>query len=66
MCYFLNQRVGSHPSTEFLLSLTTKMFFLCFQYYLQLQGSAMQSPVAPNDANLFMGKFELDFIYIYN
>lgn len=36
------------------------------QYFLQLRGAAMRSPVAPNDANLFMGKFLLDFIYNNN
>ncbi len=68
---FLKQRTKQHPSTERLLSLTnevlTKNYFMFQdQYYLQLQDSAMGSPVAPNYGNLFTGKFELDFIYNNN
>lgn len=71
MNYFLNRRTELYPSTEFLLSLTkevlTKNYFkFQDQYYLQQRGSAMGSPVAPNYANLFMGKFELDLMYNHN
>lgn len=71
MEYYLKQRMVHDPSTDFLLTLTneilTKNYFR-FQdkYYLQQRGSAMGSPMAPNYANLFMGKFELDFVYNNN
>lgn len=32
-------------------------------FYHQIKGTAMGSPFAPNYANLFMGKFEEDFVY---
>ena len=32
-------------------------------FYHQVKGTAMGSPFAPNYANLFMGKFEMDFVY---
>ncbi|KAL2087323.1 hypothetical protein ACEWY4_018382 [Coilia grayii] len=71
MEHYLKQRRVQDPSTEFLLTLSreilTKNYFK-FQdrYYLQHRGSAMGSPMAPNYANLFMGKFELDFVYNNN
>lgn len=67
--YFL--QMNEVPHTEFLLSLAhevlTKNYFI-FQnnFFLQTQGTAMGSPMAPNYANLFMGKFEQDFIYESN
>lgn len=65
--YYLLQRPLQVPSTDFLLCLTKEVLsknYFKFQdeYYLQLRGSAMGSPMAPNYANLFMGKFELDFV----
>ncbi|XDV16664.1 hypothetical protein PO909_016270 [Leuciscus waleckii] len=59
------------PHTEFLLSLanevlTKKYFMFQNSFFLQTQGTAMGSPMAPNYANLFMGKFEHDFIYNHN
>lgn len=71
MRHYLMQRPIQEPSTDFLLCLTnevlTKNYFkFQDQYYLQLRGSAMGSPMAPNYANLFMGKFEFDFVYNNN
>ena len=34
--------------------------------YLQVQGTAMGTPLAPNYAKLFMGKFKFDLIYNNN
>ena len=34
------------------------------RYYLQIQGTAMGTKMAPAYANLFMGKLEQKFIYI--
>lgn len=56
------------PHADFLLSLANEVLkknYFMFQnrFFLQTQGTAMGSPMAPNYANLFMGKFEHDFIY---
>ena len=69
--HFLDQRTDKHPPTEMLLSLTnivlTKNYFR-FQdrYYLQCRGTAMGSPTAVSYSNLFMAKFEEDYIYNNN
>lgn len=65
--YYL--QINQVPHTEFLLTLTRNVLvknYFMFQYCLQTQGTAMGSPVASNYTNLFMGKFEHDFIYSNN
>lgn len=65
--HFLNQTSLDIPAdlildfTEFIL--THNYFLFEKDYYLQLQGTAMGTPLAPSYANLFMGKFEEDFVY---
>lgn len=68
--FYLSEKEGNIPS-DYILDLTnlvlTKNYFLFEKkYYLQIQGTAMGTPLAPNYANLFMGKFELDYIYNNN
>ncbi len=69
--YYLEQRQDLHLTPELLLSLTdivlAKNSFRSQDcYYPQCRGIAMGSPVAPNYANLFMGKYKKDFIYNNN
>lgn len=64
--YYL--QINRVPYADFLLSLANEVLkknYFMFQnsFFLQIQGTAMGSPMAPNYANLFMGKFEHDFIY---
>ena len=71
MAYFLNQREVQTPSTEFLVNMTELVLnknYFKFEnsFYLQCQGVSMGSPCSPNYANLFMGKFEEDFVYHNN
>ena len=46
--------------------LTKNYFKFDNVFYLQKQGVSMGSPFSPNYANLFMGKFEEDFVYTNN
>ncbi len=48
------------------LVLTQNYIFFEKYLYLQIQGTAMDSPIALNYANLFMGKFEQDYVYNNN
>lgn len=58
------------PMKQFLLTLLTiiltKNYFQYQEsYYIQLQGTAMGSNVAPTYANLFMDKFERQHVYTH-
>ena len=71
LAYYLNQRGNLTPPTDFLvelmkLVLNRNYFKFENSYYLQCQGVSMGSPCSPNFANLFMGKFEEDFVYNNN
>ena len=71
LSYYLNQRENPTPPTVFLVELTKLVLnrnYFKFEnsYYLQCQGVSMGSPCSPNYANLFMGKFEEDFVYNNN
>ncbi len=48
------------------LVLTKNYFLFERDFYLQVQGTAMGTPIPPNYANLFMGKFEQDHVYNNN
>lgn len=48
------------------ISLTKNYFLFERDFYLQVQGTAIGTLLAPNYANLFMGKFEHDYIYNNN
>lgn len=43
--------------TKFIL--TKNIFLFDKDYYLQVQGTAIATPLAPTYANFFMGKFHL-------
>ena len=43
--------------------LSTNVFTFNKEYYLQVQGIAMGTHMAPQDANLFMGKLEQEFLH---
>lgn len=65
--YFLDRRESSTPPTDFLVKMTElilKRNYFKFEesYYLQRQGVPMGSASSPNLSNLFMGKFEEDFV----
>ena len=71
LTHFLNQRQILTPPTNFLVELSQMVLnknYFKFEnaYYLQCQGVSMGSPCSPNYANLFMGKFEADFVYSNN
>ncbi|KAM8977149.1 LOW QUALITY PROTEIN: uncharacterized protein RCH25_039876 [Pelodytes ibericus] len=52
---------------ELLKTVLTKNYFTFDgDYYLQTQGTAMGSNVAPSYANLFMDRFEQSFVYPYD
>ena len=64
-------RETQSPPTELIIDLAqlvlTKNYFKFENdFYLQIQGVSMGSPFSPNYANLFMGKFEEDFVYKNN
>ena len=64
---FLNTRSDQSPPTRSLcqlihLILESNAFTFNGAYYLQLQGTAMGTRMAPSYANLFMGKFEQQFL----
>ena len=65
--HFLDTRKDQTPSTSFLcnlitLILTLNNFVFNGLNYLQIQGTAMGTCMAPNYANLFMGLLESKFI----
>ncbi len=69
--YFLKTLQNPRLPSQFILDLTKFMltnnyFLFVKEYYLQTQGTAMGTHLAPSYANLFIGKFELDFIYNNN
>ncbi|KAL2095452.1 hypothetical protein ACEWY4_010171 [Coilia grayii] len=69
--HYLTSRENSHPPTKLLwdlahIILTMNTFLFEDTFYHQTKGTAMGSPFAPNYANLFMGKFEEDFVYNNN
>ena len=71
LTHFLNERQTRTPPTDFLVGLSRLILnrnYFKFEnaYYLQCQGVSMGSPCSPNYANLFMGKFEEDFVYHNN
>ena len=60
--------INSHPSTYTILKmlelvLTHNNFTFNKQHYLQINGTAMGTRVAPTYANLFMSIFEKNYIY---
>ena len=68
---FLNTRTDQSPPTKNLCQLTqlileNNAFIFNGAYYLQLQGTAMATRKAPSYANLFMGKFEQQFLWTQN
>ncbi len=69
--HFLDRRESLTPPTDFLVKMTElilKRNYFKFEdsFYLQLQGVPMGSASSPNLSNLFMGKFEEDFVYNNN
>ena len=65
--HYLDTRQEKKPSTSFLcnlitLILTLNNFVFNSINFLQIQGTAMGTCMAPNYANLFMGKFETSFL----
>ena len=68
---FLNTRTDQSPPTKDLcqliqLILESNAFIFNGAYYLQLQGTAMGTQLAPSYANLFMGRFEQQFLWTQN
>ena len=68
---FLSTRTDQSPSTKDLcqliqLILESNTFTFNGACYLQLQGTAMGTRMAPSYANLFMGKFEQEFLQTQN
>lgn len=66
--HYLKSRDVDKPPTKFLWDLahtvlTMNYFKFENSFYHQVKGTAMGSPFAPSYANLFMGKFEADFVY---
>lgn len=66
--HYLKMRDADAPPATFLwdlahIVLTMNYFKFENKFYHQVKGTAMGSPFAPNYANLFMGKFEMDFVY---
>ena len=57
------------PSNDSLVQLLefvlTKNNFKFNIHYLHVGGTSMGTKMAPSYANTFMGKFEVDFVYIY-
>lgn len=69
--FFLDRRGILTTPTGFLIDLTElvllkKYFKFENHFYLQAQGVSMGSPCSPNYANCFFGKFELDYVGLYN
>ncbi|XP_071497146.1 uncharacterized protein [Diadema antillarum] len=67
----LNTRTNTHPPTDQLLRLlhlvlTLNNFSFNGEHYLQIQGTAMGTPVAPTYANIFMGKVEHAILSLTN
>ncbi|CAJ0949911.1 unnamed protein product [Ranitomeya imitator] len=68
---FLNDTTGFHPDLKafccaLLTLILTKNFFLFEdEFFIQLNGTAMGSNVAPPYANIFMVDFESKFIYTH-
>ena len=67
----LNTRTDQSPPTKDLCQLTqlileSNVFIFNGAYYLQVQGVAMETQMAPSYANLFMGKFEQQFLQAQN
>lgn len=66
--YYLEKRpIDTQPSTLFITSLaemvlTKNAFRFKDDFYLQKKGTAMGTRMAPSYANLFMGKFETEFL----
>ena len=65
--HYLDTRQDQTPSTSFLcklitLILTLNNFVFNSINFLQIQGTAMGTCMAPNYANLFMGKLESSFL----
>ena len=59
----LNERENQHPSTESLVELITLVlklnnFEFNGEHYLQVNGTAMWTRMAPSYANIFMGQLE--------
>ena len=68
---FLNTRTDQSPHAKDLCqliqqTLESNAFTFNGAYYLQLQGTAMSTQMAPSYANLFMGKFEQEFLQTQN
>lgn len=66
--HYLKSRDVDEPPSSFLWDLAhivLNMNYFKYEnsFYHQVKGTAMGSPFAPNYANLFMGKFEEDFVY---
>lgn len=64
----LDSHVCHSPPTHFLLDLLDIIFEKNYfrvgeQFYMQIKGVAMGSACAPSVANIFMERFESDFIY---
>ncbi len=53
-------------SGPYNISLNQELFFYLRDFYLQVHGTAMGTPIAPNYANLFMDKFEQDHVFNNN
>ena len=68
---FSNTRIDQSPPTKDLCQLIylifeSNAFIFNGAYYLQVQGMAMGSQMAPSYANLFMRKFEQQFLQTQN
>ena len=68
---FLNTKTDQSPPTKDLcqlihLILESNAFTFNGAYYLQLQGKTLGTRMAPSYANLFMGKFEQEFLKTQN
>ncbi|CAB1351377.1 unnamed protein product [Coregonus sp. 'balchen'] len=72
MAHYLSQRpTGTLPSTNCIVELAeivvTKNFFMFDNYmFIQQNGTAMGSKMAPNYANLYLGLFEKNVIFSPN
>lgn len=63
--FFMNSNNSDKP-VEFITEMIMFVLTKKYDFYLQTHGTAMGTPLAPKYANLFMGKFEAEFVYHNN